>query len=190
MADDGALVPCGFNLYLGIMLWLQNPPWARWAIALLITFVAVWAEFRPDQSRDHPFATERIAAGEALGPHNTESRSVPANLLTPVADGGFATRAFDPGEPITDGGVSTRPIAAPEGWWSVEVDLPAGADLGGEAQLVLLDGGLVVPGRVTAIAGDDPLSTGAGSVAIPPGMTAAVASAVASGRVVVLVKTR
>lgn len=170
------------------MLWLQNPPWARWFIAIVITVFAIWTEFRPEPSVEHPFAIELIEAGDEIGPKNTEIRMVPFDLLEPVSTTGFATRAYEPGEPITAAGLADEPITAPEGWWALEIDLPAGVAAGADIQVVLLDTGVLVPGRVTGKPNPDPLSNGAGSVALPPEWAATVASAALSGRIAVLVK--
>lgn len=170
------------------MLWLQNPRWGRWSIAIVLTILAIWAEFGPDASVQHPFATELIAVGDQVGPHNTENRAIPQGLLNPTPATGFATRVFLAEEPITAGGITETPLAAPPDWWSIEVDLPTEATNGDEVELILLDTGVTVPGRVTAAPDSDPLSDGRGSVAIPPEMAVAVAVAVVNGRLVVLVR--
>ncbi len=171
------------------MLWLQSPQWARWGLAIVITAAAIWTEFRPDPSVEHPFAISPIGVGEPIGPTNTENRDIPSGLLEPVPDVGFATHGYEPGEPITTGGLSERPIVVPDGWWSIAVALPPGITVGSDVQLVLIDSGLVVPGRVTSVPYDDPLSSNEGSVAIPPESAAAVAAALLNGRVAVLVRT-
>jgi hypothetical protein len=170
------------------MLWLQNPQWGRWSIAVVLTVLAIWAEFGPDPSVQHPFATQEIAAGDEIGPHNTENRPIPRGLLNPIPATGFATRVFLAEEPITVGGIAEMPLGAPQGWWSIEVDLPTGVVKGDEVELILLDTGATVAGRVTSAPSDDPLADGRGSVAIPPEMAVAVASAVVNGRVAVLVR--
>lgn len=170
------------------MLWLQNPQWGRWSIAVVLTILAIWAEFGPDPSVEHPFATRDIAAGEPIGPDNTEARPVPGGLLSPVPLTGFATRPFHPDEPITPGGVSDVPKSAPEGWWSIEIALPKGAIEGDAVELILLDSGVTVSGVVTSAPVLDPLSANSGTVAIAPDSALAVASSVANGRVAVLVR--
>lgn len=169
------------------MIWLQSPQWIRWTLAILVALAALWTEFRGDGIIEHPFATEIIASGEAINSGNTQLRPVPAGLLEPVTGGGFADRAFFPGEPITGAGVTDRPKNAGAGWWALEIDIPKGANLGDAVQLVLLDSGLVVPGTVSALADEDPLSSGSGSVAVPPEHASAAAEASANGRVVALV---
>ncbi|REK23939.1 MAG: hypothetical protein DWQ40_01775 [Actinobacteria bacterium] len=171
------------------VIWLQNPPYLRWALAALISVGALFVELRGEGTVEHPFATQPIAAGEPLDAANVEMRSVPSGLLDPVVADGYAKRPFAEGEPITSAGVSATALAEEPGWWKVEIRIPQGSVAGDEVQLVLIDTGLVVPGRIASAGDDDPLSPGTGSVAIPPEHAAAVASAVAAQRVVVLVST-
>lgn len=169
------------------MIWLQKPPWIRWTLALIIAAVSVWVEFFGDASVDHPFAISEISPGEPITEENVEMRSIPAGVLEPVEAYGVANRAFAPGDPITGSGISDRAGGSPEGWWALELAVPPGAQVGDAVQLVLVDSGLVVPGRVEALNDSDPLSSGMGSVAVPPEDAAAAATAVSAGRVVVLV---
>jgi len=171
------------------VIWVQSPQWVRWILAIALTGVALWSEFGPDPSRPHPFAAKPIAAGEEISSDNTELRQVPDGLLDPVPDQGFALRSFDPGEPIVLAGWAEEPPPGPRNWWSIEVDLPAGAHLGAEVQLVLVEAGSTVPGRVVAIPADDPLSGSRGAVAIPPESVAIVARAAMTGQLVVLVRS-
>ena len=171
------------------MIWLQKPPYIRWSLALLISIGALWVELRGDGTAEHPFAAQPIAAGDLFDDVNVEMRAVPSGLLEPVTANGHATRSFAVGEPITSAGVSAAPTVGARGWWKIEVGIPAGSFPGDEVQLVLIDSGLVVPGRIASVGEDDPLSSGAGTVAIPPEHVAAVASAVAAQRLVVLVST-
>lgn len=171
------------------MIWLQDPPWIRWTVVILIAAVAIWTELGGDGTVQHPFAIAPIAPGEPLDDGNVEMRPVPLDLLPPVELPGYATRAFGPGEPIVSSGVSAEPPAAADGWWALEMDVPAGADAGDEVQVVLVDTGSVVPGRVLVAGGTDPLTTRTGSIAIPPEHAAATAVAASAGRVVVMLAT-
>lgn len=171
------------------MIWVQSPQWVRWILAIALTGVALWSEFGPDPSRPHPFAIQPIAAGDAIGPDNTELRPVPSGLLDPVPEHGYALRGFAPGEPIVVTGLAQEPPPGPPDWWSIEVDLPTGARLGAEVQLVLVETGSTVLGKVVGIPIDDPLAGSQGAVAIPPESAAIVARAVMTGQVVVLVRS-
>ncbi|MEX1037704.1 MAG: hypothetical protein WDZ96_02475, partial [Acidimicrobiia bacterium] len=168
------------------MIWLQGPQWIRWTIAVIIAVVAVWAEFRGDGTVEHPFAIETIVAGEEITAKVVEMRRVPTGLLPPVDTFGYATRAFHPDEPITPGGVSSDEVVPDPGWWSLEIAVPRTAKPGESVQLVLIDSGVVVAGRIRAVAEDDPLGNGLGAVAVPPEHAVAVAAAAAGGRIVVL----
>ncbi len=171
------------------MLWFQPPPWGRWAAALLIGAVALWAEFRPDPTVDHPFAVVPIAVGEPITEANTDLRRVPAGLLEPPPPGSVASRSIPPGAPVLASDVSEPGRVVPEGWWVVTVDLPLGVRTGDRVQVVLLDTGKVVPGVVASPVSEDPFAPTSGGVAVKPSVAAEVAMAAASARVAVLVST-
>lgn len=171
------------------MIWLQRPPWIRWVLSALIAAAALWVEFGSGSTIDHPFAIAEINTGDAITDLNTELRAIPSGLLDDVAPVGFATRPYSAGEPLTPAGLSeTTPLPhSIDGWWALSVDIPAGARIGDEVQLVLLDSGLAVPGIVDALIDEDPLGDGTGAIAVPSEFAVEVADGVANGRVVVLV---
>ncbi len=138
---------------------------------------------------EHPFAVETIAPGDEISDDMVEMRLVPSGLLPRVDEYGFARHAFLPHEPITPGGIANEETPSEPGWWHLEIAVPRTARAGDAVQLVLIDTGVVVAGTVRAIADDDPLGNGLGSVAIPPEQAVAVAAASANGRVVVLVSS-
>jgi len=169
------------------VLWLQTPPWGRWIAAGLITAGALWVEVGPEPAVEHPFATEAIAAGDEIGDWNSRLRSVPAGMLTPVSLDGVALTDIASGEPILASSVGERDESVPDGWWAMEIALPATARAGTGAQLVLLDTGSLVPAVVVAEVAHDPLGSGLGSVAVSADHAADVAAAVANGRVAVMI---
>lgn len=171
------------------MIWLQGPQWIRWTIAVTIAVVALWTEFRGDGMVEHPFAIETIAPGDEVSDDAVEMRLVPSGLLPRVDEYGFASRTFLPDEPITPGGIATEDTPSASGWWDLEIAVPRTARVGDPVQLVLIDTGVAVAGTVRAVADDDPLGSGLGSVAIPPDQAVAVAAASANGRVIVLVSS-
>jgi len=171
------------------VLWLQTPPWGRWIAAGLIVIGALWVELRPDPSVEHPFATEEILAGAEIGEWNTRAQQVPAGLLEPVNVEGVALTDIAPGEPILTSSVGERAEKVPDGWWAIEVALPAGAAPGDKAEMVLLDSGSTVPAVVVTGATDDPLGSGLGSVAVSEEHAAEVAAGVVNGRVAVMIAT-
>lgn len=174
------------------MIWLQRPPWLRWLLTVSIAAGALWVEFGAGATVEHPFARIAISVGEAIVDENIEMRPVPAGLIPQVDPGGFASRPFAPGEPLTPSGVSAEtPLPrSEEGWWALTVEVPSGADIGDGVQLVLVDTGLVVPGIIDSLGDEDPLSSGAGAVAIPAEFAVEAAQAIVNGRLVVLVESR
>ncbi len=171
------------------MIWIQGPQWIRWTIAVTISIVALWTEFRGDGMVEHPFAVETIAVGDEIDDDSVEIRLVPSGLLPPVAPYGFANRTFLPNEPITPGGIATEDTPSASGWWDLEIAVPRTARVGDPVQLILIDTGVAVAGTIRAVADEDPLGNGLGSVAIPPDQAVAVAAAASNGRVVVLVSS-
>jgi hypothetical protein len=172
------------------MLWLQTPPWGRWIAAGLIVSGALWVEFRPEPSVEHPFATEQIAAGAEIGDWNSRPRRVPAGLLEPVSPVGVALTDIAVGEPILASSVGDRDEKVPDGWWTIDIALPGTARPGEKAQMVLIDTGLVVPAVVVRGVSNDPLGSGLGSVAVSGEHAAEVAAAAVNGRVAVMIATR
>jgi hypothetical protein len=171
------------------MIWLQRPQWLRWTIAVTIAIVALWTEFRGEGMLEHPFAIETIAAGDEITVDVVEMRLVPPGLLPRVEEYGYANRTFLPDEPIIPGGITSEDAPIVSGWWDLEIAVPRTARVGDPVQLVLIDTGVAVAGTVRAVADDDPLGNGLGSVAIPPDQAVAVAAAAANGRVIVLVSS-
>jgi hypothetical protein len=144
----------------------------------------------PRPSVEHPFATTEIAAGEEIGDWNSRERSVPAGMLEPVTLTGVALTDIASGEPILASSVGDRDANVPDGWWTVEIALPATARPGDRAQMVLLDSGSVVPAVVVGGVAEDPLGSSLGSVAVSGEHAADVAAAAANGRVAVMIATR
>lgn len=171
----------------GGVIWLQGPQWLRWTIAVSIAVVALWTEFTGEGMIEHPFAIETINAGDEISDDLIEMRLVPPGLLPIVDAYGFANRTFLPDEPITPGGIAGEGAPVASGWWDLEIAVPRTARVGDPVQLVLIDSGVAVGGTVRAVADEDPLGNGLGSVAIPPDQAVAVAAASANGRVIVLV---
>lgn len=171
------------------MIWLQSPPWGRWLLAVLIAAAALWSEFRPPPQVEHPFAATDIAPGTVVDVSNTETRAIPRGLLDPVELGVAATGPILAGEPVLASSLGERAGGVPEGWWQVEVPVPAGAAPGDRARVVVVDTGTVAEGVVVAVAPDDLLSTGGGTVAVEPSHAAEVAAAAVEARVAVMIAT-
>ncbi len=177
------------------MLWLSRPPYLRWLGAAVILGLALWIELRPRAEVEHPYARTDLAAGSVVDEESVEWRPVPSGVLPPVELDGLAVVDIPAGEPLSPALIATDSVEPPEGWWALEVPLPAGALPGGLVRMVLLPGlGVagqpqVVEGEVMARLPDDPLNPGepTGLVAIPAAAAAPAAAAVAEGRAVVLI---
>lgn len=171
------------------MLWLQRPPWAKWIAVGLISALALWLEVRPDPEVEYPFAAIDIAPGEAIGPHNTEKRPLPAGVLDPPPEGVYALEVIPAGTPVLEADIGSGQAVLPEDWWIVSVDVPTGAAVGDLVQVVLLDSGKSVDGIVASISTEDPFSPARGGVAVEAASSTEVAVAAANGRVAILFST-
>lgn len=169
------------------MIWLQTPPWGRWALSALLVVFAVWLEFRPTTSVDHPFAIQAISAGEAVTQSNTEMLAIRQGLFEPVSLDSIVTSRVEAGNPVLASDVEPISSAVPPDWWIVAADVPYGSVRGERARVVLLDSGRVVEAVIAAETSDDPFTNTAGSVAVPADSASDVAIAVADGRAVVLI---
>lgn len=165
------------------MFWLSRPPYARWALAGLILTVGLVVELRGEPTVPHPFVTELIPVGEVIDESKVRWEDVPAGLLEPVHLPATATRKILPGEPVpvsegtTDAGV-------PDGWWAMEVTLPAGTRPGMAVRLVTpvtTTEGVVVSTR------EGDFGEQSGLVAVPGSNADAIAVAALDSSLVVLV---
>jgi hypothetical protein len=175
--------------------WFRRPPYFRWVAAALLIITAAWMDLRPQPTSLQPFAAADLDPGVILEDAMIEWRSAPIGLLPPLQDPqGVILRRVAAGEPLVPSVLSTQRIPTPEGWWTMEVQLPAGAVPGQELQLILLPAGpddnpRPVPGLVIAPAPEgDPLAIEEppGLVAVPAESATIAATAVAEGRVAVI----
>lgn len=171
------------------MLWLQTPPWGRWALAAAIVLFVIWTEVRPDPNIDHPFASRHITSGEAITGVNTSTRPVPRGLFEPIPDEATARRDIPMGAPVLSQDLGGTADAVPEGWWIVTLEVPAHAASGSRVRVVVVDTGLAVDGFVTSVSESSGFGGSNGGVAIPGEHATAVAAAAVNGRVAVLVST-
>lgn len=165
------------------MFWLTRPPYLRWAVATAIVLVALWTEFRPPSTGPHPFALVDLPAGATVSAVDIEMREVPLGLLAPVDLPVTLRRDVIAGQPLLSEPSSVT-SSAPDGWWSVSMDLPVGVSKGTPIRLALTDAvvdGIVID-EFEGSFGDH-----AGLVAVPPDTTGAVAAALRDGSVVVFV---
>jgi hypothetical protein len=169
------------------VIWLQTPPWGRWAIAVLIAAVALWIEFRPDTLGPHPFAMTEISAGTTVDENNTEMRMVPIGTFAAVELGEVARLTIQAGDPVLASQLGEEGEVSPEGWWSLEMPLPLGSHPGDAARIVLLDSDVVAQAVVIEDPDQDPLGSGTGLVAVESERAADVARAAGEGRAVVMI---
>ena len=168
------------------MYWLSRPPYWRWFAAVLIVAIALYLDFTGPPTEPYPFVAQATAAGEEL---EIEWRPIPTGLLpaheTPPAN---AWRALDAGVPLVPGMAGEAPVV-PEGWWALEVDLPAAAAVGEAVLVAIRDPQLEVAGLVVAPPGTGSFGSGVpGLIAVPGDQAAAVANALAAQRATVLVQ--
>lgn len=154
----------------------------------MLVIGAAAVEFRPTNEADYPFAAASIEAG---GPLVVEWRRLPAGVYPPPAlTGVVAAHSLIEGEPIAASDVRT-PVAVPEGWWALVLEVPIRLAPGTPARLVLAgDEDTPVPGIVVASNEPDRFAvTGPTAlVAVPGEQAARVATAAAARQVVVLVE--
>lgn len=169
------------------MIWLQTPPWGRWAIAVLIAAASLWIEFRPDTMGPHPFAMIEISAGTVVDESNTEMRMVPVGTFTEVELGEVTRLTIQAGDPVLASELGEEGEVAPDGWWSLEMPLPLGSRPGDAALIVLLDSDVVAEAVVIEDPDQDPLGAGTGLVAVESERASDVARAAGEGRAVVMI---
>jgi len=181
--------------YVARVHWFRRPPYLRWAAAVLLVGAAAWLDLRPDPVALRPFAAVDLPAGTVIGSDQIEWRKVHPDLLPDPGDPvGMVSRSIMAGEPVLPSTVAGQRIAAPEGWWTLEAQLPGGVYPGQEIQLIVLPGdsdssGTSVPGVVIAPApASDPLAFEElpGLIAVPGEFAARAAVAVAEARVTMI----
>jgi SAF domain len=174
--------------YVGLVLWLDRPPYLRWMAASALVVVALAFEISgPDVVR-YPFVLRTVATGESVQPDDLAWRDVPVGLLPAASDVvGPAARSLRVGDPFIGGSV-TSGSAIPEGWWVVAAPIPGSAPPGATVRLVAVDDGFAVDGIVTATGVDTGFGdVSIGSVAVPETAAVRISLAVSSDRLVVLV---
>ena len=187
-------LPCGTRArYVASVYWFRRPPYLRWAAAALLIITAAWMDIRPDPTVRQPYAAVDLAAGATLDDTMIEWRSIPTGLLPRLDDPrGIINRPVAAREPLLPTALSTDRVPTPEGWWTMEVELPVGSVPGQSVQLIVLGDGAddeprSVPGVVIvpAPAEQDPLAIEPepGLVAVPGELATGTAAAVADGRV-------
>ncbi len=110
---------------------------------------------------------------------------LPAGAIPPVSlDGMVASHQILAGEPISASDLR-QPIAVPDGWWALALEVPTALVPGTATRLVLGDGA-VVPGIVVASDESDSFGAPTALIAVPGEDAAAVAASATARQVVVL----
>lgn len=165
------------------MFWLSRPPYARWVVAGLVLVGGLVIELRGGPTVPHPFVTEQIAVGETIDESKVRWEEVPTGLLAPVHLPAIATRKILAGEPVPVSD-DTADAGVPDGWWAVEVTLPAGTRPGMAVRLVTP--GAATEGVVVATHEGD-FGEQSGLVAVPGPDADAIAVAALDASLVVMV---
>ncbi len=170
------------------MLWLAHPPYLRWFAAGAILLAALAWDLSKRQTEPYPFASQTITRGEALSDDNVEWRDVRVGVF-PSIDLTDASARVDiiGGTPISTSVIS-RVAPLPEGWWSIQIDLPVGTPEGSAVRVLAPDGQAIIGLVVRPPTRDTFGSVEAGTVGFPPTNADTVARMLASGDLVVLVE--
>jgi len=170
------------------VFWLRRPPYARWLVAVGLVAAAAFIDLADPPTEPHPYVVDAVAIGDRVEPSDLEWRDVPVGLLPPAdIEGSVATRQLQANTPLLPGDLAGRPVI-PADWWVVPLPIPGESVPGTTIRIVLTDTATTVDGIAVAAGPKDPLSSQAtGLAAVPAGSAAAVASAAANQRVVVLI---
>jgi hypothetical protein len=150
-------------------------------------------DLRPEPTVRQPYAAVDLVAGTPLDESMIEWRSIPDGLIPLFPDPeGIILHPVAAGEPLVPSLVSAGRIAVPDGWWTMEVQLPPGSFPGQGVQLIVLpdhtdETARSLPGLVVVPAPLDPdplaIETPPGLIAVPQEFAATAAAAIADGRV-------
>lgn len=173
-------------------MWLDRPPYLRWALAAVLVTAAAWMELGPAPTTHVWFAVDPIPAGTPLPDAHLERRAVATDHITGVEPVGVAATDIEPGDPLVASMTTTTPV--PSGWLAVTAPVPPDTAPGTEAALVLLSTSGIPQGdpvRAVVIGGADAggFGGGDGTVAVPPDRLSEVVAAAAGDRLVVAVST-
>lgn len=155
-------------------------------MALLVA-VAVVIDLRDQRTEARAFAAEDLTRGETVQPESISWKEVPVGLFDRIdPEGAVVVRSVRRGEPFT--GSSLTAHAGPaDGWWSLELELPAGAAPGQPARIVVDDPALATEALVVSVSDGGAFSSMASGLVAVPGIHAdAIARAASRSRVVVL----
>ncbi|MGI8518586.1 MAG: hypothetical protein ACR2ME_09650 [Acidimicrobiia bacterium] len=174
------------------MYWLSKPPYLRRAAAVLILLAAMAWEIRPVSQERRPFLAAAVSAGDGVTTDQIDWRDVPVGVLPELAEpGGTFVADFSAGTPLVASMLAAEP-AMPDGWWGIEVPVPAGTSAGTDVRLVVdvRQEPRVIAGLVIRIVGEDSFDGLTALVAVPESEVGAAAAALADGSLRTLVGGR
>lgn len=150
--------------------------------------VSFYFEIRPEPGVLHPFAARDLSAGIELDEHSISWRRVPQGLLPHVELDGVLRIDVAAREALAPSMIGGQPIA-PDGWWALEMPVPAGTLNGAEVRLVVdvRTRPRVIPGVVIRMIESNGFEGTMGLVAIPESEVGAAAAAAADATLEVLV---
>ncbi|NNL47265.1 MAG: hypothetical protein HKO76_02765 [Acidimicrobiia bacterium] len=170
--------------YGGAVYWMRNPPvWRRLAASALVV-IGLYGEYRQAPVSSHPYLTADTEAGAVID--DLEWREIPAGVLPSVASLPLVAKIDLPaGTPLTPSVLGE--VAAPKGWLSLVIELPALTAPGTRLMLLADQISDPIDAVVLATAHDD-IGYGAptGIVSVAPENAIAVARADATGSLTVL----
>ncbi len=173
-------------MYVRTVLALSKPPYLRWVFAVGLVGLAFAWDLTRQATELAPFAATRIDRGTVIETEQISWKPVPVGLLGSVApEGATVLVDVEPGEPITASIIGSG-VFAPEGWWTVPVEVPSATWPGANVRIVL-DTGMTVAGVVVAPSSQDSFGiASAGLVAVPEVFAGEVALAAGAGRLTIL----
>ena len=174
------------------MLWLQRPPYLRWAAAAALVALALWSEFAPPTAATLTFLAVDVAAGTPLTEDLVERRQVPTPGFATAEPTGVAVIDLAAGEPLVASMISETVI--PDGWLLISAPMPGHAAPGLRATGVILPSGedgapITFPALVVDVGAGDAFADDSGTLAVPPEWLGPAATAAGSGRLVVGVES-
>lgn len=151
---------------------------------------AVFWDLRGSATEAYPFAARPIAAGTLLTAGDVTWRRLPeGTYVVPELTVAIAAVDIAAGDPISAATLA-GPVAVPDGWWAIALDVSAHAGVGDEVLLVVIDPPLTLPGIVIEPQVGDATSLDhrPALVAVPGSQAPLVAAAEASGLLVTAVR--
>lgn len=164
---------------------MKRPPIWRWFGAAVLVVVGLYGEYRPEAVSSHPYLMADVPAGVTID--EVEWRQIPAGVLPSVDGLPFVARIDLPaGTPLTPAVLGE--VLAPDGWWSLPVELPSFLSPGTRLVLLVDQHGEPVESLVLAATPDDDgFGPPTGLIAVAPEDATSVARANISGSLIVLI---